>query len=287
MPQSLYSGLGIGLGLVLNPYFPENLLFIAHHLLPKLTDATAVSVGKEWYPYQTWTLVENSGGALVLFVAGIFALGLREKRMNAATATLLLVAVLFGAMLFKSRRFVEYFPAFALLFCAVAWAPLLESWLRQKTRLAQELPIFMAILLIPVIVWNVQATQDSLQNSKPYQRYAEASAWLQTNTPAGSLIFQTDWDDFTRLYFYNTHNTYTAGLDPTYMQLYDAQLYDEWVDITKGRVETPAKPIHDAFGAEYILTDLKHKGFLREARADPGLEEVYRDEYAIIFQVLK
>jgi hypothetical protein len=281
----LYSGLGIALGLLINPYFPENLLFVYHHILPKVTDTTAVSVGREWYPYQTWTLVENSGLALVAFTSGIVALGLRDKRMNTATATLLFISVLFGVMLFKSRRFVEYFPAFALIFCALAWSPLIRDWIKAREWIARDFPVVMTVILIITVAWNIQGTQESLQQSKPFQRFADASAWLQTNTPAGSRVFQTDWDDFTRLYFYNTHNTYTVGLDPTYMQLYDAELYAQWVDVTKGRVEEPAQVIADTFGAGYVLTDLEHKGFLRQASADPGLEEVYRDTYAVIFRV--
>ena len=271
-----YSGIGIGLGLLINPYFPDNLLFIYHHLLPKLTDTTAISVGSEWHPYQTWTLVENSGFALLAFLSGIVALGLREKRMNTATATVLFLAILFGVMLFKSRRFVEYFPALALLFCAFAWAPLFNHWIKAKEWVARELPVVMTVILILTIFWNVQSTQESLQSSKPFQRYADASLWLESNTPTGSRVFQTDWDDFTRLYFYNTHNTYTLGLDPTYMQLYNAELYDQWVEITKGEVAEPSRTIADTFGAGYVLTDLKHKGFLRVAEADPQLEEVYR-----------
>lgn len=40
------------------------------------------------------------------------------------------------------------------------------------------------------------------------------------------MVFQTNWDDFPRLFFYNSASVYTAGLDPTYLQLYDAELYD-------------------------------------------------------------
>jgi hypothetical protein len=304
-----YAALGLGLGLVINPYFPHNLIFIYHHLFPKLTDATAISVGNEWYPYQTWTLVENSGPALLLFVAGAFALGLREQRMDAKTATTFLLSVLFGLMLFKSRRFVEYFPPFALIFTVLAWTPLLRRWSegeawRANLNLSLEQAVAnlprikpgyqwrrrilagtMAVILLPTVWFTVQATRESMQNAKPYQRYAAVSAWLQANTPAGSPVFQTDWDDFPRLFFYNTHNTYTVGLDPTYMQLYDPKLYDLWVNITRGRVEAPAQTIAENFGARYIITDLEHKGFLRQAKADPHLVEVYRDEYAAIFQV--
>jgi hypothetical protein len=283
----MYTALGLGLGLVVNPYFPHNLIFIYHHLFPKLIETTAISVGNEWYPYQTWILVENSGPALLLFVAGAFALGLRGQRIDTRTATLFGLTVLFGLMLFKSRRFVEYFPAFALLFGAVAWTPLFEQWLRTKAWMPQVLPVGLAFALSLAVWFNLQAAQESLRDStKSYQRYATASAWLEANTPAGSRIFQTDWDDFPRLFFYNTHNTYTVGLDPTYMQLYDPDLYNLWVDITRGRVETPAQIITDTFDARYILTDLDHKGFLRAAEADPQLVKVYQDEYAAIFQVV-
>jgi hypothetical protein len=260
--------------------------------------------------YETWTLVENSGPALLAFVAGAVALGLRERRMGARTLTSFLLAILFGVMLLKSRRFVEYFPAFALVFAALAWKPLVRNWLRGKDWLphtdlagdqvadgpaAARLPAvwrrrvvggLMVAALIPALWFNLLASQDSLRNSKPYQRFAAASAWLQTNTPAGSRVFQTDWDDFTRLYFYNTSNIYTVGLDPTYMQSYDAELYELWVDIGQGRVEKPAKVIFDTFGASYVLSDLHHQAFLGQAEADPALDEVYRDEYAAIFRVV-
>lgn len=293
-----YAALGIGLGLVINPYFPNNLIFIYQHLFPKLTDATAISVGNEWYPYQTWTLVENSGPALLAFVAGAFALGLRERRMETRTAVAFLLAVLFGVMLFKSRRFVEYFPPFALIFTALAWTPLLQGWLaeHQTTNLVKPavgygwrnrvLAGVMVAVLLPAIWFNLHAARQSMQTAKPFQRYASASAWLEANTPAGSRVFQTDWDDFPRLFFYNTHNTYIVGLDPTYMQLYDPALYDLWVQITRGHLEAPAQTIVEKFGTRYIITDLDHKAFLRQADHDPHLAEVYRDEYAAIYQVL-
>ena len=76
------------------------------------------------------------------------------------------------------------------------------------------------------------------------------------------------------------------GLDPTYMQSYDAELYKLWRNITKGRVNPLAQTIVGTFGAYYVLTDLDHKRFLKIAKADPHLEEVYRDKYAAIFRVL-
>jgi hypothetical protein len=122
----LYAGLGVTAGLILNPYFPHNLAFIVQHIVPKLLDATAVSVGSEWYPYNTGQLLENSPLALLAFISGALALGLSHQRMNVRTATTFLLACLFGLMLFQSRRFIEYFPPFALIFAAFAWSPLIQ-----------------------------------------------------------------------------------------------------------------------------------------------------------------
>jgi len=282
----IYTGLGLGLGLLINPYFPDNLLFIYHHLSPKLNDATATPVGIEWYPYTTWSLIDHAGPALLLFIAGVVALGLSERRMDTATAASLFISLLFGLMLFKSRRFVEYYPAFALIFCALAWTPLLRSWLGRANRLRWALPAALLLILVPAVWFNLQAAQASVQRAKPSQRYGQAAAWLQANTPAGSRVFQTDWDDFPRLFFHNTHNTYTLGLDPTYMELYDADLYRLWVKLTRGQVEQPAQVIIENFAATYILSDLDHKAFLRQAKADPQIVELYRDEEAVIFKII-
>ena len=284
-----FPAIGIGLGLLINPYFPENIDFIIGHLLPKLGESTT-KVGNEWSPYRTWTLVENSGVALMAFLVGILALGWHEKRISKSTLTVLGMTVLFGYMLFESRRFIEYFPPFAFIFFALSVAPILRQWLadweKKRPFLTILAPIVMLLLLAYPVYTTLSDGREQLGNAKPADRYADATIWLHDNTSSGTNIFQTDWDDFTRLFFYNSDAVYTAGLDPTFMELYDADLFDEWVDITRGRVEQPGAIIRDRFGGEYVFSDLKHDNFIEEAEADSILEEVYRDEYAVIYRVL-
>jgi hypothetical protein len=294
----LYISGGILLGLILNPYFPDNIIFSYRHMLPKLADATSLSVGNEWFPYETKTLLRNSLPALIAFASGTLALGLSERKMDSRTALGLFLALFFGLMLFQARRFVEYFPPFALIFAAFAWAPLLRP-----ESAPQDQPIHDAapavasprnwiapwLLLVAValsIALSVPRARNTIRTSKPYDLYAGASTWLEQNTPAGSRIFQTDWDDFPRLFYYNTHNTYLIGLDPTYLQLYDSDLYALWVEITQGRVTDPSPIILDTFGSHYVHTDLKHAGFMQAAENDPGLEEVYRDAQAVIYEIV-
>jgi hypothetical protein len=258
-------------------------------MLPKLSDATSVRVGNEWFPYETKQLLENSLPALAAFVSGILALGLAGRKMDIRTAFALLASLLFGLMLFQARRFVEYFPPFALIFAAFAWSPLLTpadiSMQRPPWR-SYLTPAVLSLATILAITRSLPAARAAVARSKPYDLYAGASFWLSANTPAGSRVFQTDWDDFPRLFFYNTHNTYLAGLDPTYLQLYDAALYESWVEITQGDVKHPSGVISNSFEASYIHSDLNHGDFLRAAAQDPGLREVYRDDQAVLFEVI-
>jgi hypothetical protein len=289
----LFISTGILLGLLINPYFPDNIIFSYRHMLPKLTDAISVSVGNEWYPYDTSQLIKNSLPALVAFSSGILALGLAGRKMDVHTGTVLLAALLFGLMLFQARRFIEYFPPFALIFAAFAWAPLfwdpeLVFVSPAQPNLRKLLPtIILAFAIAFSALKMLPATQESMRRSKPYDLYANASTWLEQNSNTGDRVFQTDWDDFPRLFFYNTHNTYLAGLDPTYMQLYDSESYDLWVLITRGKVDQPSQFIANHFHARYVHSDLKHGKFLRKAEQDPGLREVYRDDQAAVFEVVR
>lgn len=285
----LFPAVGITLGLFINPYFPENFAFIWSHLLPKVGES-ATRVGNEWSPYRTWTLVDNSGLALAAVLLGTLALGWQQTRMDKGSLTALGLVILFGYMLFESRRFVEYFPPFALIFLAFSAAPLLRSWPAEGKRkrpwptpLLALLPLF---LLAYPLTNTLTDARDLLADSRPVAQYADAALWLADEAPAGTMIFQTDWDDFTRLFFYNSDLVYTAGLDPTFMELQNKELFDLWVDITRGNVNQPGAIIRDTFGAAYVFSDLQHGSFMAKAQADPFLEEVYRTDDAVIYAVL-
>ncbi len=283
----IYPALGIGIGLVVNPFFPQNLVFIGHHLWAKLAGTTAIPVGSEWYPYDTWALVENSGLALALFFGTLLLLNWRGQRLDARLLTLLGVTAVFGLMLLRARRFIEYFPAFVLILAAVALSPLLVSWWERERpwRRWWLLAGSMALLLLPG--WRtLQAAHTSVGDSAPADQYAAAALWLNAYSEPDSMIFQADWDDFTRLFFYNSAARYTVGLDPTFLSRYDAALYDEWVALTRGQVDDPVPVIQGKFGADYIFSDLAHTELLDQLAEAPNAQEVYRDAYAVIFELV-
>jgi hypothetical protein len=229
--------------------------------------------------------VENSGFSLAAYILGALAWSWRKERIDGVSLTLFVLATFFGLLLFRSRRFVEYFPPFAWLFAVVSISGLIEPRLKDRPRASIVAPVVIFLLLLGPLALTVNQARGSVARSKPADQYAEASVWLADNAEPGAMIFQTDWDDFPRLFFYNARSIYTVGLDPTYMELYDKDLFDEWRAITRGEIEQPSAVIRERFGASYVFTDLAHDDFLDQAQDDPLLTELYRDEYAAIFAV--
>jgi hypothetical protein len=127
-------------------------------------------------------------------------------------------------------------------------------------------------------VWFEGRTE--IKDSSPPEEYRAGMEWIRRNVPPGETIFNTDWDDFPKLFFYDPTHRYVSGLDPTY--LYDAnhelsKLYEE---ITLGKVKDPAPLIRDRFGARYVFTDNErvHDDFYDAAMDSGWFDEVFSDE---------
>lgn len=284
----IYTALGIGLGLIINPYFPANVMFIMEHLGAKVAFESGVRVGNEWYPYTTGGLLAHSGGALLMLALGALRPAFEGHRRDRMETALLLIALLTLFMLLRSRRFIEYYPAFALLYGAAAWgrgAFRLAAYLPR--RVPERLGYAALVLLAAFAMGNtLTSTYQDAQSTRDVEEFAGASAWLAANTPPGALVFQTDWDDFTRLFYYNTHNVYLVGLDPTYLERADGSLWEWWVAITRGEVEQPSAAIRAIFGASYVVSDTRHRAFEDQAALDPGLELVFEDRHSLVWRVV-
>lgn len=283
----LYSLTGVALGLAINPYFPRNIAFIWDHLTAKVDIASSIRLGNEWYPYETTNLLYNSRGALIALALGVIAPSLREHKRDRMETTLLFCALLTLFMLMQSRRFIEYFPAFALLFGAAAWGRGIDfaALLPARLRWRPLLPLLGAAALAFFTVETYLPAYYQARDERDTELFAGAGAWLRTNVPDGDLIFQTDWDDFTRLFFYNPDNAYIVGLDPTYLQLADPIKWDQWRAITRGEVENPSSLIAFVFGARYVVSDAGHDAFRETAANDPLMEVVYQDQYNYVWRI--
>lgn len=291
-----YSIAGTLLGLVIHPYTPRSITFALEHALPKLQPVGnfVINVGNEWYPYAPNVLLRVAWPALAAVALGFVPLVLClrfDRRWDGRVIALGLLAVFFTLLLIRSRRFIEYQPAFAVLFCAFAWSHQLPRVMRDRCRRLPRRATLVALTAALVVGamllrFSVPSAQGSARTSRPHDFYAGAARWLVSNTPLGSRVFTTDWDDFPLIFFQDAHNTYLIGLDPTYMYQYDPNLYLLWRAITRGQREAPGALIQDVFGSRYLLTDLAHEAFIEVAARDPRLRRVYRDGTSEVYEVI-
>jgi hypothetical protein len=203
----------------------------------------------------------------------------------------LFASTMFLLMAFKSRRFIEYWPPFAVAFAAFTIGPKLETvsfaWMartgdRVIAALTASAVTVVAILGMCAVVF--QARFDVRSEADPFA-YKGASEWLAANTPAGSMVFNTDWDDFPMLFYYNPGNTYIVGLDPTYLYDRDQELWKLYADITLGNDSNPAPLLRDRFGAEYVFTDNEHSDFMQVVEDSDDFEKVYEDKFTTVLRV--
>lgn len=301
---------GVLAGLVINPYFPQNLQLIYEHVRMKLTASDfATRVGGEWYPYSSWEFIGNSLVACLAMLAGYIAFDPEDRQRGQKPLFFLILATVLMIMTARWRRAVEYWPPFAIIFAAFALQPWLEGARSVLTKLPSavldDLQPFLdrnprndgrelimtigaavlALVLGVALFVNLRTTIKDISDSQPHDYYRAGAEWMRTQIPSGQIIFNTDWDDFPRLFYYNPNHNYVSGLDPTY--LYDrdpalSRLYDR---ITLGQEKDPGPLIRDRFGARYVFTDNDHDRFFENAVGSGWFEIIYEDLECTIMRI--
>lgn len=324
-----YTTGGMIAGNIINPYFPQNLGLFYEHFATKFKVGAdfAVAVGGEWYPYTGMELLMNFPIAMLAMLIGyILFVPKNGKLPERAAFFLVFVSILLAAQ-FRSKRFAEYFPPFAILFAAFAWqafnapktaelpdefqreidpyldAPVTtvsESWIAAAKRAAPwVIGIFLVIFwfynLVGLHRWgfDVAGMIDNItsnEHADKYRRAMEFATGLDEtgaeNIPKGELIFNCTWDDFPKLFFYNTKHRYVYGLDPNYLYSENPELYKLLKDLTEGKIDDPAPMIREKFGARYIFADAaENTDMIAKALESGWVETIYEDDEARLFKI--
>ena len=131
------------------------------------------------------------------------------------------------------------------------------------------------IVLVVVMLRNFSVASNSVKNVRSSARYEQCALWLEQNTPQGSIVFHSSWDNFPELFFYNHHNYYLSGLTPDFMYVYGKSIYDIWNKIRKGQVPTYKYAIKTTFNSSYVFVDNRYSNFGEKLKSDEDIEEVF------------
>lgn len=307
---------GILAGLVINPYFPQNLHLYYEHARLKLTlEGFNTKVGGEWYPYDSWEFLGNSLIACVAMVVGYIALDPADRERGHHPLFFAILSTALLIMIARWKRMAEYWPPFAVMFAAFSLQPWLEGARTVVTRLPTDVieelePFldrftvvessdddsfkqwlkrigfaFLSLALCTVLLFNLRAVRKEIGQSEPHEYYKRGAQWLVQHVPAGHIIFNTDWDDFPRLFYYDSVHSYVSGLDPSYLYERNPELSQLYERITLGQENDPGPLIRDRFGARYVFSDNNHHDFFDKARDSGWFEIVYEDEECTIMRI--
>ncbi len=312
----LWTLVGALLGFIINPYFPHNIgLFVEHVIIKATAGSFTTEVGNEWYPYDSWEFLNNCFVAFLAMGCGYIAFNGREKREAARPLFFLIFSTILLLANFRSRRWAEYWPPFAVLFAAFALQPVFDclretivhsstdettnsarrsgAWNLTNLRfgrwgLAECFALGTVLVALGAVAFsNVQRTADDIRGSAAPEQYRVGMKWMQGNVRAGEIIFNPNWDDFPKLFYYDPWHAYVSGLDPTYLLNENRDLAQLYTRLLRGEEADAARLVRERFGARYVF--LRHEdspgGFHRNLMNDKGSRIVYEDEHCTIIRL--
>ena len=335
-----YPFLGILIGLVSRPDFPQNLYNILvqnFYVLFYKFKGIQLGIGAELHvisaPLKTnLILLFLFSLALAFVIIDLIGKRIKKDKLSIIRLYTCFLAIFFCLLTLMSQRFFEYWTPFTILLAAFTfrdisrdkyWRDLARQFLKIIGNFLARLKPFLFVLLCLVIISsgyiNVSGAINSIEETVfTFDKYQEASQWLKENTPAQSIIFNVSWDNFPQLFFHNHQNYYIVGMDPTFMYIYDQELFWLWKNITSQGIicsqsekECPDSVytekfsqrgqkiyqiIKNKFQSEYVFIDnrpmsdqsQRHQVFKKLLENSPLFEKVYQSQKyptVMIFQL--
>ncbi len=277
---------GTVLGLVTHPYFPAHseFLWTAWTRIELGQFSNEITAGIEDYPFRTTEVVRRALLAWGVSLL-VFTVHLLERRQLSREATFLfVVSVVFLVLYMLVRRFVEYWPPFALLFAAYALDPLFRERASWKPVWRRGAALSIVTLTILLGIDNFTNLHAEMTEARQIRNYRGPARFLQQTTAENDIVFHTDWSDFPILYHLNRRNRYIVGLGPHYMHEFSRSTHILWRKVIEGRQPAPSSLIRERFGAKWVFGK-KPARLIPRLREDPAASIVYEDDFSVIFRI--
>ncbi|MDD5625646.1 MAG: hypothetical protein PHG83_00580 [Patescibacteria group bacterium] len=297
--------LGLAAGLIINPYFPKTISFYWFYIIKIaiFNYQNIIGVGAEWYPYPLDSLVLFNLPVFIPFLISISWFFVFIKKQKKTGWFLFLLSIFFFFYTLKSRRNIEYFIPTAIIFCGFIFTQIAKkiNWPKIKNQFKKYFQgpdnifyfiitlffvVFFGYFSVDCISHGIYEERQSQINNPSISHLQRASLWLKQNSQPQEIVFQSNWDIFPQLFYFNDKNYYINGLDQTFMYENDKDLYKIWLNLTSGKTDPNevAKIIKEKFNASYILLDKNNKEFANLLKRSK-LEKTYEDNESIIYRL--
>ena len=304
-----YPFFGAIAGLIINPYFPNNLsmLYIQIFKVNLLSNLYNV----EWKPWPFLEFIKNNIIALFYFALSVFIIIKNKKLLEQSSvlehssasrketspmwmakmqAYFLSLAVFFFAYTILSRRMQEYFIPFAILASAFIANDYFQSLEKsEKKKLLKTLRINGIILIIIIGSVSFVLLKRDYIKTEFFHNYNGCAEWMKGNIPKGSLVF-TNAYAFPYLFFKNSDVIYTHGIDLAYSYLHNPVKFERYIGILQGNLKGKTDFILEDYAPDYVFSGKLKQDvqlFKYIVAHKENYKAVYEDEWCAVLKVGK
>jgi len=245
---------------------------------------------------------------------------LRRSESKIIITFLFIISSVFFIGMLLQGRFIDYWVPFSIIFIAYYFESLYfksfknDSFddLKNKLKLpdffsSENIKLYSVSILAAVIVFSIWSKANFVLGEcgtdESNKDIREVSLWLKENTPEKSIVFNVNWGDFSKMFFYNAHNYYIAGLDAKFIYNLSPEKYWLYAHLSDGAVcnkkecnkgNNSSLSVYDVlkneFNADYIFVPLKYNDFdysnlINILNSDPRFEKVYENEGGGVWEV--
>lgn len=251
----LLSAGGLLAGVLLNPYFPGNILAMLQHLAlavrpTALQQETGLQLGIELHPIPPLDLLRLLAAPLLTLALGSVFIYRRSRAGRGGPTreekilALAGIGLLFAAV--RSPRALEFaFPLWALF----AYFSLLEL---RPGKLVGVLALIFVIQLSPLLNFSRALRDPAYHDAPDPQAIATLLEPIQTKY---GLVFHDNWALGAYLVYIRPSGQAIDVLDPTFLLIHNAPLARLRVDAVRGLLRDPARAIHHTLGAKYVVCE--------------------------------
>jgi hypothetical protein len=285
---------GMMAGLVCNPTVPENLRFDVAQVLAPLTFGSRLIM--EHLPLSR-DIVNPARPLLAVWLLALLRsawLWRKQKfsSLSHGSRMLLAMSVVCLAASLEIGRVFDYFIPLAALSAACVLTP----WILESRRNRMDAAAAATVLAI-LCGGNLVRVYQAVRETPAASRFQGVSNYLLAHG-GGSIVFNTQWEQYPFLFFWNSQNRYIVGIDPSFFLRQDPRRYWLWRHIANEDPSVCGAPhceagdskdigavVADDFGARFVVMELdKNPGLDQVLRNHPGFREVYRDRACALFE---
>ena len=296
----LYPFTGIILGLVINPYFPNNIYLLYIQIFKVNLIANLYNV--EWKAWPFIGFLKNNILVLFYIAISVFIL-VKNKKITKLQTFYFSLTLFFFFYTLISRRMQEYLIPFSILLTAFLLNNYIERFDRnkffnnyhgnrrfpghRKSTIFACFKISAVLILIIIAVTNLILLREDIKNNDFLYNFDNCAEWMKNNIPKNSLIF-TNAYAFPYLFSKNSDLIYTHGIDLTYSYLYNPKEFERYMEILQGTLKDDTDYIIKDYNPDYVFSG-KVKQDVQLFNYITGHKEnykaVYEDEWCAVLEV--